>query len=534
MDIGYLRSTLAQHVLAAYIDFEELGEIYDIVIVTRQFIESPHPLSPHSLYLCHAGKLPLFLSCRKEEAITVITSGYSQALDAFAQTPGLNLIAVSMELFNLYNELNRSLFTYQRSLYAIKDAIFDGCGLAEILAAAADMFRGPVFLLDSSYRLVAEDIRYDLKEREPRPFIRALLQELHASGALSFQTAVQEEQTASGLFTANHVMVHGIQTHGITVARLFILLPPEEPPNSLYSGWGREVAGYLAKYLSSKQLVPNYYTLMDGFVADLIEQEPKSEARIREQARRMEIILPAYYSCLVIRQPGHAFPDHSVSYLLSQLSGIFAGAMVAYYQDHFVVILPQRRRDADFPLQSGPFLSLLEQFDACAGISYSSRLFSAFSAIHNESLIAIRLGSALSGDLAERVFRFSDYHPYLLVELAAQAAQTGHSRQSMAHLCSPAFLSLLRHDRKTGEDLTGILYTYLCNNRNTTRTAQALFMHRNTLFSKIEKIEDILGSGLDDPDFQFVLRLSYLITQYVERVLHKSIFDLTPPNSPPI
>jgi len=51
-------------------------------------------------------------------------------------------------------------------------------------------------------------------------------------------------------------------------------------------------------------------------------------------------------------------------------------------------------------------------------------------------------------------------------------------------------------------------------------------MHRNTLSSKIEKIEELLDSDMSNSNFRLILQLSYLISQYVQNVLHQDLYDL--------
>ena len=56
-----------------------------------------------------------------------------------------------------------------------------------------------------------------------------------------------------------------------------------------------------------------------------------------------------------------------------------------------------------------------------------------------------------------------------------------------------------------------LLYVYLSQDRNTTRTAAKLGMHRNNVIYRVNRLEQRLGISLDDPDLRLRLLVSYHI-----------------------
>ncbi len=57
---------------------------------------------------------------------------------------------------------------------------------------------------------------------------------------------------------------------------------------------------------------------------------------------------------------------------------------------------------------------------------------------------------------------------------------------------------LITYDQKYNQDLTKTLKVFLDNNSNLVQSAKELFIHRNTIVKRIEKIEDILNVTLKD------------------------------------
>jgi hypothetical protein len=76
----------------------------------------------------------------------------------------------------------------------------------------------------------------------------------------------------------------------------------------------------------------------------------------------------------------------------------------------------------------------------------------------------------------------------------------------------PAIERLEEYDRRNGgSDLARTLYEYLRNERSLTRTARALFLHRNSLRYRLLRIGEIISADLDNPDTRMHLMLSYEI-----------------------
>ena len=56
-----------------------------------------------------------------------------------------------------------------------------------------------------------------------------------------------------------------------------------------------------------------------------------------------------------------------------------------------------------------------------------------------------------------------------------------------------------RFDQKNHCEYCRTLYTYLLHNQNAVKTAQIMFLHRNTLKYRMEKIREIIQVPLEDP-----------------------------------
>ena len=89
-----------------------------------------------------------------------------------------------------------------------------------------------------------------------------------------------------------------------------------------------------------------------------------------------------------------------------------------------------------------------------------------------------------------------------------------------------------RHDIEENDNLCDILEAYIRNNCNTTKTAKDMYLHRNTVINKIDRIEEIIGRSLDDWNLQMSLMLSSMIVRYAENYRQEDLLHPVKKYSP--
>ena len=111
--------------------------------------------------------------------------------------------------------------------------------------------------------------------------------------------------------------------------------------------------------------------------------------------------------------------------------------------------------------------------------------------------------------------------PYLWIHHFNNVALTYILEQSTRRLpgymlCHEKLLDLQRTDREQNTEYMLTLRTYLEENLNATQAASLLFIHRSTFLYRLDKIKNILDSGLDDPEEIFYLNLSFRLLEQEE------------------
>lgn len=145
----------------------------------------------------------------------------------------------------------------------------------------------------------------------------------------------------------------------------------------------------------------------------------------------------------------------------------------------------------------------------------------------DEALEAFLRENGLAGGVSNRfddITLLKDYYQQAVTSLKYDAESPGlhpYSQCAMRHmlgffpterlhiLVHPALNRLREHDKAAGAELYETLRAYLENERSLVKTASALFIHRNTLLYRLEKLHQLVELDLDDAQLRLYLTLSF-------------------------
>lgn len=81
---------------------------------------------------------------------------------------------------------------------------------------------------------------------------------------------------------------------------------------------------------------------------------------------------------------------------------------------------------------------------------------------------------------------------------------------------SPVITKITDYDKKYSTDFLSTLYTYVKHLRNTGKTAEELHIHRNSLLYRINRIEEITNSSIEDYETFLHLAISFYMMDYIK------------------
>ena len=87
------------------------------------------------------------------------------------------------------------------------------------------------------------------------------------------------------------------------------------------------------------------------------------------------------------------------------------------------------------------------------------------------------------------------------------------SNEDMRYFCISILKNLAYPDNDQDKDLRNTLMTYLDMQCEITKTAEMLFIHRNTVKYRIKKCEELLNNAINDSEFSLQLRVALFLSE---------------------
>ena len=250
--------------------------------------------------------------------------------------------------------------------------------------------------------------------------------------------------------------------------------------------------------------------LLEFFISDLLNGTITDEDRILDRCRYFHWNLKMPFRVMTIRPKYENDQEAGGDYLLldrhrDALSRLLPEAKVFLYGNHIKLIAPVYDQSTKDSMILHDLREICLGRELLAGVSQASWHLRNLSARHQQAMKALDLGRLLGGE--GPLFRYDTYSVYHCLELCAPQI-------NLLELCHSAVLTLELYDRKNGTELLGTLHAYLAKHRNLSDAAASLFIHRNTLSKRLDKINDLVRVDLDDAEVVFHLMFSYRIIEY--------------------
>ena len=218
-----------------------------------------------------------------------------------------------------------------------------------------------------------------------------------------------------------------------------------------------------------------------------------------------KMAFPEHMYVLFVRPTQYMGRRHLKEYTARNLKSLLPGTHVTYHKNGIVAVVPAEK---DSDAQKHVY-TLLGQYSSKEhvrlGISNTFSNMENFVSHYEQAYAAIELGQRFSPD--QEVCRYVDYQVFDLFSAVS-------SPDSLGRFCHPALARLRQYDHKNNTQLYETLCVYLDCGGSIKLSSEQLYIHRNSLVYRLDRISEVCGLDLEDVHTCFLLRLSYLIDQY--------------------
>ena len=376
---------------------------------------------------------------------------------------------------------------------AMFDALLSGKGLQGLVDAAAEVFGNPVAVADMGLAMVAvsaelaDDPEWmtNAREIETNDMRQAAL-------AGDFRRVYSGDKTVVGEYPGadQRYLAARIRRKDVLLGHALVLernQPFTDDDLALLPDVCRTFGYELAGAADADQLSERHGKLFEDLLSGSLADRDEVEARVQ----RAHLRVPQRM-CVLIAHPVSDAGQISSRYLRTQLVRAFPGSLGMVRGDDVLVVIGAD--DAGSTLD-GLFGKSVYAEGLCVGASYP------FCGLH-----LLRRAA----DQARAAVRLSDGRPgvvpyeWVVARHMMERASLTIDGSTFIH---PAIGLLEEADERERSSHLADLEAYLSCGRNATATARALHVHKNTMYYRLQRIEQIAGVDLSDEQTCFVLQL---------------------------
>ena len=248
--------------------------------------------------------------------------------------------------------------------------------------------------------------------------------------------------------------------------------------------------------------------LLEGLLAGTL---PPQE--IQRLASRLDHDTSRQHAILTISWAGDDPPsmrrlETPINWLLS--SDDPRALMHVYGDDHLCIFQALKPGDEEMNSAIGLAKRIQEHLKAefprarlLVGMSGPAENLADWPSVHEQAVQAMHLGRRLQKEIVIRYDSLGIFQ--LLLQLEDQPA--------LQKFCDQIVGPLVKYDQGHRSSLMETLSAYFDHHGNVSQTADALYIHRNTLLYRLDRIQELTGQGLDQADNRLALHLALKLWQ---------------------
>ena len=234
------------------------------------------------------------------------------------------------------------------------------------------------------------------------------------------------------------------------------------------------------------------------FLKALLDGHTYSTAAIQERSRCFGFRPEESYAVLHVCADASEQIGFPALHFKSIVPHYFPLSLSVYYRNAVVILLRFSQYSWYDELDLSEVEQYLQKYAAHGCLSAPFSGLEQLSGAYQRTLRLLSIRRYLSPD--RRILRYPDFALYDLLENAS-------SIMDLTAVCHPSVLYLHRYDRENGSEYVDTLY-HLLTCRKKQDVQSALFIHRNTLNYRLEKIEGLIHIPWTNPDALLSMALS--------------------------
>lgn len=401
--------------------------------------------------------------------------------------------------------------TFQEKSLRLYEALGSGKGISHIAQVASEVLNNPVSISDSSFRLLEYSKHMEVND--------PVWSDIIDNGIVSLEVIEKfnEERIIDRILSSDlPVLISdgigedirrilgkiSISDNIIGYVGIFEVRHPLTEEDLLLTDI---LTSVLSAELSKNPTVSKLTgTLAENLVIDLINDVPMEENEIDQRLKASGWSPLSNFYLLYIPMEPTIHTPYKVEYLYSFLPHFSEQIRCTYHNQAILALVSFNRKEELDPFWE-MMESLLKSNVLTCGVSFQFDHLKKLKSAYEQAESTCRLGSTLAAESS--VWFFDDYYDfYLMSELQSNLPITDYVHRGIQNL--------IQYDAEHNSSYALTLFLYITTQFNLSETAKKLFIHRNSMIHRLNRILEITGISSFEEEDLFRILLTFKINKF--------------------
>lgn len=409
------------------------------------------------------------------------------------------------------NDYNNEDINFKDKCLRIYEALVSGKGINHIIDISSNVIGNPISLSDSSFRNLAYS---NVAVNDP------IWNEIVSSGYVSFEVVKEfnrEKVIEKIAYSNTPIIVNtGIGKHMSRILGKIVVLGKivayigvfevNHKLDEVDVELTQILCSVLALELAKDPVISSLTgSLYENLLIDLINGLNIDHVVLQERLKSSLWIPRKNFYVVYIPIEKKSDTSLKVEYLRRNLEGLFSYFKTVFLNDAIILLMNyDDKKELTYIWDN--ISPLLTNYHLKAGVSFEFTSLEKLRTYYHQAREAYYIGNAInSGTL---IYYFDDfYYINLLNKLSTNT--------SLYDYCHKGILKLLEYDKDNSSDYFSTLYEFINNSFSITKAAKKLYIHKNTMLHRIERIKELSEINLLEEEDMFRIYLTYRIVDFL-------------------
>ncbi|MBU3188955.1 helix-turn-helix domain-containing protein [Clostridium bowmanii] len=514
-----LREYLLKKTKEVYFNIEPQNSFVDTELITDEttlYLQDYIYVGCTSNFKVNMDKLANACFILINDDCTILEKYINNNLKIIEINPNENIL----EIFNEVRAFFRRDIKYNQFKISLLEAFLSGEGLCKIINIASKLIGNPLIVIDLSFKVLASSPIENITDLLWMDNVKKgycsyeFIAELTKLETLKKGRKTKRPFVVTCPLSPIKKIAFKIQVNDKTIGNILLLECEKQTDPDDYN-YLILISEIISKELGKKQFYKNTKNVLsEEILYDLLENNIKNRSLIQERLKNCTLIFSKHIFVLVLDISNFELKQSVYSrYLSPTLLSLFPMSNSIYYNGA-IVIIDDREEFVEKENKTQLVKNFLIENNLKMGISSEFSSIEDCSIYYHQAIRSLEIGNILGEE--ECIYKHEDIEPYNFIYMIKNNVLKEDFYNNSIYI-------LKKFDKINSSELYKTLYIYLKNNHNMTKSSDELFIHRNTLRYRLQKIVDLIGLDLDENDNSFKLYYACKAINFYKKLTNSHI-----------